>query len=266
MTLKQRLTTKLLKFKFAAKWAEKLQIMLNKCWAMTEGDIAQRLSPDLRVLTGPFAGLRFPSIEQVSLTKVLPKILGCYEQQLHPVIQSLKSDTYATIVNIGCAEGYYAIGLAQYFPKAKVYAFDLNPESREQAAHMAKINGVSDRISFHGLFSAESAAEFQWQGPILIVCDCEGGEYSLITPEIWKHANFDALVEIHNCRAATGQAAQLAAQFDSTHQSQWIEDAPRLESDYPQLAPFSSGERYRILNEGRPCKMDWLWLHRKPSL
>ncbi|PAW80032.1 MAG: hypothetical protein B9S32_01495 [Verrucomicrobia bacterium Tous-C9LFEB] len=262
MTFKQRLIIRLLRYRLVAILAEKLHVILCKCWEQTEGDIALRLSPDLRVLAGPFAGLKFPSIEQVSLSKVLPKILGSYEEELHPVIRSLKSNTYSTIINIGCAEGYYAVGLAMRFPQARVYAFDLNATSREQAAYMAKMNGVQDRISFHGLFSPETIEKFQWEGPLLIVCDCEGGEYSLITPEIWKNCTFDALIEIHDCRAATGKAAELAARFAPTHHPQWICGTDRHEAKYPNLSSFSSGERYRILNESRPGLMDWLWLHR----
>ncbi|MDP6095842.1 MAG: hypothetical protein QGG67_07640 [Gammaproteobacteria bacterium] len=61
----------------------------------------------------------------------IPKLLGCYEQELHHVANSIAETGYKNVVNIGCAEGYYAVGLTRLLPEEiKTYAYDINPEAR----------------------------------------------------------------------------------------------------------------------------------------
>jgi hypothetical protein len=55
-------------------------------------------------------------IPQAVGSALIPKLLGCYEAELHGVIACALNTTYDTIIDIGCAEGYYAVGLALHFP------------------------------------------------------------------------------------------------------------------------------------------------------
>ncbi|HYT43403.1 MAG TPA: hypothetical protein VEP90_13780, partial [Methylomirabilota bacterium] len=50
------------------------------------------------------------------------RLTGNYEIELHPTINKAISRNPHIIVNIGSAEGYYAIGLALALPNAKVRA------------------------------------------------------------------------------------------------------------------------------------------------
>src|SRR5215207_138666 len=65
----------------------------------------------LSVRRGPFAGMRYPR-EAVAATTVVPKLLGSFELELHPVLDEVLDRGCSTILNIGSAEGYYAVGLA----------------------------------------------------------------------------------------------------------------------------------------------------------
>jgi hypothetical protein len=80
------------------------------------------------VLQGPLKGLHF--LEQSAEGCHVAKLLGCYEQPLQPYIQQAIDAGYPTILNIGCAEGYYAVGMARRMPDTTVFAHDLN-----EAAH-----------------------------------------------------------------------------------------------------------------------------------
>src|SRR6516164_6432959 len=64
---------------------------------------------DPHVLSGPFAGLRY--LDEPIWGPIEPKWLGTYEQELLPVIQQIIQTPYSTIIDIGSAEGYYAVGL-----------------------------------------------------------------------------------------------------------------------------------------------------------
>ena len=80
-----------------------------------------------RVLQGPLKGLDF--IEQSSEGCHIAKLLGCYEQPLQPYINAAIEKGYSTVLNIGCAEGYYAVGLARAMSDAKSLAFDTDPKA-----------------------------------------------------------------------------------------------------------------------------------------
>ena len=56
---------------------------------------------------------------------VAGKLLGCYEQPLQPYLKRAIDRNYETLINIGCAEGYYAVGLAIAMPNTNSLAFDI---------------------------------------------------------------------------------------------------------------------------------------------
>lgn len=78
-----------------------------------------------KVLQGPLRGLDFT--EQSAERCHIAKLLGCYEQPLQPYITTAIEKDYATILNIGCAEGYYAVGLARAMPGTTSLALDTDP-------------------------------------------------------------------------------------------------------------------------------------------
>jgi protein-L-isoaspartate O-methyltransferase len=41
---------------------------------------------------------------------------------LQPYIQQAMGAAYETVLNIGCAEGYYAVGMARQMPASRVLA------------------------------------------------------------------------------------------------------------------------------------------------
>src|SRR6185437_13753235 len=87
------------------------------------GPIADKVRPKLygeksiEVLNGPFKGLKF--VGQSNIGVIIPKWVGSYESQLHPIIESVVSaGDYQTIIDVGAAEGYYSVGLAWRLPEA----------------------------------------------------------------------------------------------------------------------------------------------------
>jgi len=72
-------------------------------------------------------------------------LLGTYELELHSVIEEAIAKRFERIIDIGCADGYYAVGLAMR-TNATVYAFDCEPREREYCRQMALTNGVHQRV------------------------------------------------------------------------------------------------------------------------
>ena len=69
------------------------------------------------VIQGPLAGMDF--LPQSAEGRHIAKLLGCYEQPLQPYIEEAIASAYPTILNIGCAEGYYAVGMTRRMPNTQ---------------------------------------------------------------------------------------------------------------------------------------------------
>ena len=147
----------------------------------------------VKVQSGPFAGMEF--VEQSAEGCHIPKLLGCYEEELHDVLRQLVEARYDVIINIGCAEGYYAVGMKRLCPQARVLAYDTNPAAQKACGDVATRNGVE--IEVGGEFHPALFARFQKQ-KVLIWCDIEGAEVDLLDPKAAPALrNMDLVVELH---------------------------------------------------------------------
>src|SRR5580658_7783427 len=78
------------------------------------------------VHSGPFHGMRY--INRAIGSAYIPKLLGIYEKELHAVVERACSLDFSLILDIGSAEGYYAVGMALRNAGARIEAFEMNPE------------------------------------------------------------------------------------------------------------------------------------------
>jgi hypothetical protein len=173
------------------------------------------------VMQGPLAGLDF--IEQSAEGCHIAKLLGCYEQPLLPYIQQAIDTGYHTILNIGCAEGYYAVGMARYMTNTKVMAYDLNPNAQTTCQALADKNKVSDRITIGALFSTDDFAQYA-NTDTLVLCDIEGAEKDLLDPnKAPALKGMDIIVESHEAMYP-GLTQELINRFQETHDIMYIQD------------------------------------------
>ena len=188
----------------------------------------------LVVQNGPFKGLKY--LPESSDGSLLPKLLGTYEAALHPALASMLQRPYDNVINIGSAEGYYAVGLGRRLPGVRVIAFDINPRAREMCAKLADLNGVTDQITILGECTP-GALESVIGNRSLIVCDCEGYEAQLLDPDQVEGLDrCDLLVELHPLINASIPEL-FEARFGKSHRS--------------VLVHAQSGPRYRELNAFR---------------
>ncbi len=174
-----------------------------------------------RVMAGPLQGLDF--LPQSAEGCHIPKLLGCYEQPLHPFLERVVQLDYPLILNIGCAEGYYAVGLARRMPATKVMAYDLNPVAQEVCRTLAEKNDVSDRVSVGALFRPEDFAAYSGK-KVLLMCDIEGAEKALLDPQLAPALrHMDMIVESHEC-LVPGITNLLIERFRHTHEINLIQD------------------------------------------
>jgi hypothetical protein len=209
------------------------------------------------VLTGPFKGMRYG--DDVACSAYVAKLVGSYEQELHAVISEIIGTGYKAIVDVGCAEGYYAVGFAIRMPDALVHAFDTDSDARWYCAELAKLNGVSNRVKTGG-FCDHAALQAICGSETLVLCDCEGFELELLDPARAPGlATTDILVELHDF-IRPGISAELLSRFRTTHEVRLLDTTDRNPEDYTVLQDVAPADRYWAVREGRPAKMQWAFL------
>ncbi|MBM3856516.1 MAG: methyltransferase [Verrucomicrobia bacterium] len=218
------------------------------------------------VQAGPFRGMKLVSHpEQHSLRSEhhygwdAHQLLGCLEEELHSSIEQAIQRAPEVVVNVGCGEGYYAIGLAKRLPHAEVYAFDSSKRARELCQQAAKENHVADRVHVKGACHEQEILKLASIGKrIFFLIDCEGDEIKLLTPrcvEALHHA--DVIVECHDFENPKITPTLLPL-FMRSHRVEMIKEGARNPSDMPLLQDFSSFDRWLCMCEFRPRVMWWL--------
>jgi precorrin-6B methylase 2 len=210
------------------------------------------------VQDGPFRGLVLPDRTSWGDGDYVPKLLGFYESELHEIICAASRE-YQRFIDIGCAEGFYAVGFALLNPRAEVFAFDSSPEARMVCASSAKTNGVVDRVVIGGHVETPVLQNLLSAGErTLLFMDCEGCEFELLDPTLVPAlSRTDFVAECHNV-AVQDMATLLQERFRLTHQVARIREIGRDPNRSHYLRDRNSYVRWLAVNERRPTTMEWL--------
>ena len=170
----------------------------------------------LEIMSGPFKGMRYGDFSYNSA--LIPKLLGTYEADLHGWVGEALTAGYDAVINIGCAEGYYAVGFAHANPAIDVVAFDTSSEALDMMSKLAALNGLQDRVR---VADARTPAELEsvlrrYKRPLLFI-DIEGAEDELLdlrrAPAL---ASADMIIETHD-GYNFGVTRRLIERFWPTH-------------------------------------------------
>lgn len=219
------------------------------------------LFDSLTVQNGPFKGMRYPHLDSFGST-LYPKLLGSYEKELWEVMDTIKTSNYTEIIDVGCAEGYYAIGLALTSTNTKIYAYDSAEKARELCSEMAELNGVKDKVFIRAGLSPEGLGSFPFSGKNLIICDCEGYEKVLFnSSNLSNLQQSDILIETHDMidMEISGYLKKLFSQTYTIQSVFSVDDIQKaLTYEFDELKTLDLMSRKKILAEERGAIMEWL--------
>ena len=152
------------------------------------------------VLSGPFAGMTMLPEVSWGDGDLAPKLLGCYEAELHPTIAKAISRKPKNIIDVGCAEGYYAIGMARALPQSRIFAYDTNEAAQAICGRALAANHVGARAEVGGTCTFDTLRDtISKDDRTLLFVDCEGGELALLDPEqVPGIQGCDVIVECHD--------------------------------------------------------------------
>lgn len=217
------------------------------------------------VLAGPFAGMRY--VDKAWGSAYVPKLLGAYEKELYPLIEQVADEDYDTLIDVGVAEGYFAVGLA-IRGKARVIGFESDPRARALAGELAKKNGVQDHVELRGdCTPTELESVLADSRRPFLLCDVDGYETTLLDPRRAPClARASILVELHEF-ARPGVTAEFFRRFGDSHHIELIWQTPRTAADFPLKTRWALKRDLRhMVDELRPSEQSWMWLTPKTGV
>lgn len=202
----------------------------------------------LEVASGPFRGMHY--IDESHGSSLIPKILGSYEEELHAVLEPLIKREFPVVIDIGCGEGYYAVGLAMAKQRSIIYAFDADAHARAACLGLAVKNNVQNRVVIGGKVDTRILSRMPLHGS-LVVCDCEGCEVDVLDPQkVPELVEVFMIIEVHdffNPKIST----TLQERFSLSHRIQPIRIAKRNPMNYSALCDFTAEQQKMALDENR---------------
>jgi hypothetical protein len=200
------------------------------------------------VQRGPFRGMHLTPL----LTDTSAKVLGSYEEELHDIVERLLESRPEQVVNVGCSDGYYAIGCKLRLPSADVWAFDASDYFQGVVADTADLNSLT--VNIGGFLDPDGLEVIVRHKSTLVICDCEGCEYDLLNPRDAPSLHAATLlVELHD---QPGQPEEFLARFSTTHRTTLIASEPRTPDRYQELDGLPDHDRSLAVFE-RPFPMTW---------
>jgi hypothetical protein len=220
-----------------------------------------RAQTDGHVVDGPFAGMwygiRVPH---------LPAYLGTYELELRPLLAQLARSPFDVLLNVGAADGYYAVGLGRLWPRARIVAFELLPAKQANLRRVAAENGIDRRLRIEGACTPGRLDEVtRAAARPLVWMDADGAEMELLDPRLAPGLRrAEIVVELHEYLVPHAREA-LEERFAPTHASDLVHGEDRRVEQFPLRGRFwrtalGRATACEAMQERRPARQDWLHL------
>jgi hypothetical protein len=220
------------------------------------------------VKQGPFKGMKY--IDKAHVGFVCHKLTGTYEKEIQHIIHDELNKSYDAIIDVGSAEGYYAVGMALFGKSSTVVSFEGTARGRELQIRLAKLNNVDHKISIKEYCDAESLyIEMSKFKDCLLICDVDGFELALLNINLNSHLSHTTMIiECHN-HCYSSMEKDLMERFSETHDIISIPVRKCVDySDYPnpnfwyKILPKKYKD-FPIRETERAVEDSWLYLKPK---
>jgi len=201
---------------------------------------------------GPYEGMKYFGPPGIPIVDRLPtaKLLGSFEDELHPWINSLVDRGFRRIVHIGSGEGYHVVGMARRLPAARTVVFDTLVAARKACRILADQNKVRDRIQLRGFCGADALLDVELADS-LIFSDCGGAELIMLDPVLYPSLSMATmLVETHDAFDPR-VTPRLMTRFFATHRIDFVTATGRDPGKYRHLDALPLASAEMALDENR---------------
>lgn len=224
-----------------------------------------------KVMSGKYKSIHLENKSHWSKFDYATKLLGLYEEQIQNLIVDIqKKNNLKSFINIGCGDGYHALGLIKnkFFNKSICYEISL--EARNILETNIKKNNLYDKFIIRkeaNIDEIKKDLQKLKSEETLFLIDIEGTEFTLFKDEDLNFLKKSYLViEDHNFLIKDNELKEKF--YSSLHKYfnvTFIENGPRnpfvIQNDF--LDQLNDDSRFLLLGEGRPQKMRWIFLSPK---
>lgn len=203
-------------------------------------------------------------------TDLTAKLLGCYEEQVQEKIVEIKKKyNLKYLIVFGAGEGFHALGLMKKKIFYKAYLFEKDAITRNILIKNAKINRIKNiNIFTNANFSImDNFLEKKLQKKTLYLVDIEGEEFNLFNKKNLNYYKFSHLIVenhenfIKNSKLKNKFFKLINNNFNITY----LNNGSRNPFKFKKLDFLNDDERWLIMSENRPYKMNWLILNPKSN-
>ena len=216
---------------------------------------------------GPFKGMRLSSKRWWGGRDLGSQCLGLYEKEILDVIETMPVAGCNTFIDIGAADGYYAIGMLLSGKAQHAVCFESSDLGRSTILENWKLNGRPGTLTCYADATPSSLARLSPAEleDSMVLIDIEGAEFMVLSDAVLSLlSKSEVMIEIHNW--VDNFAEQYAALLASLHkwfQVSAIERAERATFHLAELRDFTDDNRALLTSESRPCVMRFLRLSPK---
>lgn len=226
----------------------------QKIFAQCEGTIQH----------GPFTGMHWLDNPCRGRSEQGVMILGLYEQEVATNLIEAPA-RFRVFVDVGAADGYYAVGLLHCGRVDRCVAFETIPKCREAISRLAAENGVADKIMVLGTASDQFVDTLRDHNinshESMFLIDIEGAEFKILTEEVFAFLKDSQIVvetHAHIYPDPEGEMKRLLQRASMTHRSTIWYPGPRNPWTLKELDRFPEIDRWILCSEGRFEVQRWI--------
>lgn len=219
---------------------------------------------DSTIAYGPLKGFKFSPQAWWSMHDRASMIFGFYEQE---ILQALKylSKSKSTFIDVGAADGYYAIGTVSQKMFEKSYCFEIEERGRAVIKNNAILNNVAEKVTIFKEANMDSMKSIPKQAlnSSVVLIDIEGAEFEFLDAEMLKLLKSSVcIIELHDFFFVNGNdmLKDLKSRASEFFNVTEFTTKSRDPSKIPELHNYSDTDRWLMCAEGRTRLMTWLRL------
>ena len=213
---------------------------------------------------GPFRGMQLSNQTWWGKLDLGSQVLGLYESEILGAIELMGASDFKFFIDIGAADGYYAVGMLVSEKVQEVICYEANELGRATIERNWIANKSPGKLRVLG--EATEASILSLQAEVLedafVLIDIEGYEFNLLTgPVLAALSQSTVIIEVHNWVENFQELyAQLLRRADQYFEIQILPRQQAQTVNLPELRDFTDDNRLLLTSERRPCVMRFLKL------
>lgn len=218
---------------------------------------------------GAFRGMRLSKISGWCKAELASMLLGMYEREVVQYLANLPYRARENFVNVGAAEGYFAIGMLHAELSVRTICFELSETSRESMRDGSSLTRNGQNLTLFGLADenfldkVEGVHGFEYDNSVFLI-DVEGAELEILTDDgLRRMARANIVIETHAMMVSEQEQMEFEKLCSKYHRVSEIRTEGRNPGEFFELDSWPDNHRWAICSEGRPERGRWLVLSPK---